>query len=551
MALAVLLGWAVPATAADPADVRSFLADLSPGLRSALSEVEEGPPVADRDPLDQLEAVFRACTPYLFQAGVLEVRTDPRWFSTLPGGGAGAPLLELRRWPGDTALALYAVPGGIGAEEGPAPSVAGARLEPADRVEGAYAEWRGTLETEAGERPVVWIAVAVPEAEGHLGALLIPGDAGLGAIGVEDLTVELRALLGRVAYSVEAWKQLQLPPAGQQFQPPLLGGTPGDKTEKEEPWQVARAATFTLGLPPGFRARRVDGEVPSPTEIPGDSLWFRGRFTDMEGTAVVVGDGIRAGYVAVVDPLPENWTSEQAPPLGAPQAKAAAVEPFPLIAQRSGAAQATAGRWVEEGFAGQWLVFRLLFEQNGIEIGLPVVSGWRSPSLYWIPATWRAGDKAPAPPPVDPAERFGIRFERLRPSEQADQPWTQGYLSAPGLRVEIPLGWFPAASLRSRDGYPVRFVEASGETRGLLTRLDAGQLPPGPEGWLESDHPGRHRAEREWYMESGERLFVAREGHGFLFEPSDIGSDEASELWRRLVESAQLMRSPRSGGDKH
>ena len=265
---------------------------------------------------------------------------------------------------------------------------------------------------------------------------------------------------------------------------------------------------------------------------------------------VVVGDGLRAGYVALVEPLPEGWSSGQRPPLGAPQAKAAATESFPLIADRAGAAGATAERWTEEGFAGDWLVFRLVFEQSGVEIGLPVLAGRRSPSLYWIAATWRAGNKPPAPPPVDPAERFGIRFERLRPTERIDQPWTQGYLSVPGMRVEIPLGWFPAASLRSRNGYPVRFVDASGATRGLLNRLDADRLPqiaPGSDGWLESDHPGRHRARRELYKESGERLFVAREGHGFLFEPGDTETDDARELWRRLVESAQLMRSGRSG----
>lgn len=509
--------------------------------------------MAGRDAAEQLEAVFRACTPYRFHVGALTVHTDTRWFSTLPAAEDGAPLLELRRWPGDTALALYAVPGAAGAEGNAAPSIAGARLEPVQRVEGEYAEWSGTLATEAGERPVVWIDVAVPGAPSHLGALLIPGDAGLGAAGIEDLLLELRATLGRVVYDLESWKRLRPAPAGQPLYPPLLGDTPGDKSEEEDPWQVARATTFTVGLPPGFRARRMDEGVPAPSEIPGGALWFRGRFTDMEKTTVVVGDEIRAGYIALVEPPPEDWISGRRPPVGAPGAEAAAVESFSLIAERAGADQATAERWKEPGFDGDWLVFRMLFGGEGVEIGLPVVVGRRSPSLFWIPATWRGADRPPAPPPVDPAERFGIRFERLRPTERVDQPWTQGFLSAPGLRVEVPLGWFPAASLRSRDGYPVRFLETSGKTRGLLTRFDADQLAgitPGSEGWLESDHPGRHRAARELYKESGERLFVAREGHGFLFEPAETDGEDAHELWGRLVESVQLMRFRRAEQDK-
>jgi len=525
--------------------VHSLLADLPAEVRAALGTAE-GPPVAGRKPLEQLEAVFQACTPYVFRAAALAVHTDPRWFSTMSASGPGAPLLELRRWPGDTALALYVVAGPIGPGQNGGPRVQGGRFELAEHVEGEYAEWRGTLETEAGERPATWVQVAVPESATHLGALLVPGDAGLGEVGIKDLTTELMAVLGRVTYDLDAWRKLQPPPPGEPLSPPRLGATPGDKTEEEEPWQVARATTFTVGLPPGFRARRMDAGVPPPSEIPGGSLWFRGRFTDLEQTTVVVGDETRAGYVALVDPVPGDWLEEPPPPLGAPGAKRAAAEPFPLIADRADASAASAERWTEEGYRGDWLVFRLRFDSHGIEVGLPVLEGRRSPSLYWIPATWRAGNRPPAPPPVDPAERFGIRFERLRPSEQVEQPWTQGYLSVPGMRAEVPLGWFPAASLRSRDGYPIRFQDRSGATRGTLSLLDAddaAQIAAGSGGWLESDHPGRHRAHRELYQESGERLYVAREGHGFLFEPADTSEGDARELWERLAESAQLLRS--------
>ena len=205
-------------------------------------------------------------------------------------------------------------------------------------------------------------------------------------------------------------------------------------------------------MPPGFRVRRVDGGVAPPRPLPGGLLWLRGRYVDGTDTEVAVGDGDRAGYVARVEAASEAWRAGEVPPVGLPDGSRLASEPFDLAAERTGARNARAERWHEEGFEGEWLVFRLGFDEDGIEIALPMISGRRSPSLFWIPATWRSDDRPPAPPPVDPAGRFGIRFERLTRGAQSRQPWTEGYLTVPGLRVELPKGWWPAAGLRSRDG---------------------------------------------------------------------------------------------------
>jgi hypothetical protein len=162
------------------------------------------------------------------------------------------------------------------------------------------------------------------------------------------------------------------------------------------------------------------------------------------------------------------------------------------------------------------------------------------------------GDQAPAPPPVDPAERFGIRFERLRATEMAGQPFTEGHLTAPGLRAEVPKGWFPLASLRSRDGYPVRFMDSSGETRGALVRLSDDELPAtdDPEGgWVEDEHPGRHRAVKVFTLPDGTLLLIAKEGHGFILAPYDLTDENDHARWKRLVESMQLMRSARKQKD--
>lgn len=205
---------------------------------------------------------------------------------------------------------------------------------------------------------------------------------------------------------------------------------------------------------------------------------------------------------------------------------------------------ASAERWREPGFEGDWLVFRLVFSNAGFEIGLPVLEGRRSPSLFWIPVTWRVAGEPPAPPPVDPAERFGIRFEQLTPSERGERPWMEGYLRTPGLRAEVPKGWFPAASLRSRNGYPIRFLERSGRTRGTVTRLEADEVPPASEseGWSPEEHAGRHGASAAWNQATGAQLLVAPEGHAYLFDPEDVGSAETREAWRLMLDSVQLTR---------
>jgi len=494
-----------------------------------------------------LDAVFQAATPYSFETGVLIAYTDSRWFSTQGPAGSGAPLLELRRWPGDSALALYVLDGPFGLERHQGgPQFAGADLALQPQSSEERMEWRGTLATDAGERDAIWIEIDIPGDGGNLGALLLPGDAGLGTAGKEDLTTELRAVLDRVRLHPEQWPRLQGIAPRVNLLVPLMGGTPGDKSESESPWQVARGSSFTIGLPPGFRARRMDGAVPSPIEIPGGLLWLRGRFEDIEGTAVAVGDDQRVGYVAEIRPLRKGWINGKEPPLGAPLAKATARQTYTLAAERTRANSAAAERWSEPGFSGEWLMFRLVFDEHGLEIALPMLEGRRSASLFWIPATWRPLDRPPAPPPVDPAERFGIRFERLRPSERSRQPWVEGYLDVPGFRAEVPKGWFPAASLRSHDGYPIRLVDGEGVTRGRLLRLTAAEIPPVAEPssvWQEIEKPGRHRAERLYKSADGSALFLAREGHAFLLEPGTAVEADAGELWRLLVQSVALQRS--------
>jgi hypothetical protein len=232
-------------------------------------------------------------------------------------------------------------------------------------------------------------------------------------------------------------------------------------------------------------------------------------------------------------------------PGAAPSATRAAAESFPVANERVGSRGAHAERWKEPGFEGDWIVFRLEFPDHGIEIGLPVLEGRQSPSLFWIPLTYRGPGQAPAPPPIDPAERFGIKFERFTRAEKSRHPWSEGYLTVPGMRVEMPMGWWPAASLRSSSGYPVRIVHDSGQELGFLVRLEADELPDvEAEGmtWEASGRAGVHRAESVYSNAEHDLLYVHRDGYGFFFRLT-VTSEEILGAWERMAETVQLMRT--------
>jgi hypothetical protein len=269
---------------------------------------------------------------------------------------------------------------------------------------------------------------------------------------------------------------------------------------------------------------------------------------DERGERVAVGDDRRVGYVAEVKPPSKDWVGGARPPYGAAAAVKRSAEAFDLLAERTGAKSVRVENWSEPGWSGEWLVCRIMFRSVGYEIALPVLSGELSPAVYWIAMTWRPDSKPPASPPVDPAQRFGIRFDRLRPTERTRQPWTEGTLWLPGLRTEVPKGWVPLATLRSSDGYPIRFVADTGSTVARLERLEADALPSAEElqrEWKPVTEFRLRRAARVY--RSGDRyLVVSAEGHGFLYEPLALGDapdDESRVFWVRMVRSSQLMRS--------
>ena len=525
---------ALVSAAAEPPP--SLLADLTSQERAAARAT-----LADGATPDAiLDAVFAAADVRSFDAGSFVIHADSRWFSSHPPAGAGAPRLELRRWPGDTVVALYVLAPTEGVRP---PLLGGSSFERSGA--GDDGTWNGTVVGEAGPRRALWRERAFEEAAGvRVAALVVAGDAGFGDSGVAGLEREALRLLERIEVRLDALRGDKPILASTPLLPPSLTLPPGDGAETDQPWQVAVGPEFTIGLPPGLRAARLDAGVGPQDAVRDATLWIRGRYVDEEGTRVVIGDAERFGYVARIAPLPEGWSGQSMPPRGAPTAELVAAQEFPTAVERCAASAAQAMRWTEPGFGGDWIVFRLAFVDHGIEIALPLLEGRRSPSLYWIPLTWRSQGLPPAPPPVDPAKRFGIRFERLLRADHSRTPWLEGFLYTPGLRVEVARGFLPSAALRSADGFPVRFVHESGGTRGTLRRLSVDEVTTRlavQEGLREAEHPKRHRARVVWVGAEGFRLFVAETGEGFLFErsPGDAAASDA-ELWELMLDSVRL-----------
>jgi hypothetical protein len=274
-------------------------------------------------------------------------------------------------------------------------------------------------------------------------------------------------------------------------------------------------------------------------------LWIRGRFTDRDGDMVVVGDTQRAGYVAGLARTDPEWTRSTRLPSGLTVGERIAIQDFEVARNRTGATAATAARWREDGFAGEWLVFRLVWEKSAMEIGLPMLSGRKSQAMFWLPATIRTAGRPPAPPPLDPAERFGITFERLTGTDRNENPWMEGFLTVPGLRIEIPLNWYPVNSLRTRDGFPIRLYDGNGKLCGILERVDEswfGRFDPAAGNWKSTPRPGRFRALAAWRDGAGAGLFRSKGGGGFLLKPA---ATAAGESWERMLGTVQIMRPGR------
>jgi hypothetical protein len=531
----VAAGLVLPgALAALAAPRPALLSDLSDDVLAAVGRQNQGSSAAAT-----LDAVFRATEPYVFSRAGVRAFTDTRWFQATSVEGPGAPALEVRRWPGDTILAFYEL-----APDGPAGSglPPGTKLGTRRSQAGTWSCVDGKLEAPRADFDVLWCE-AREGASRRIGALGIPGDAGLGEAAAPDLREGVLGVLRRTELDAEGSAVTAVPLL------PELTDPPRAADERRHGWGAFAGTDYTLGLPPGLRAIRLDAGVPPPRPMPSAVAWVRGRFDDREGKPVVVGDAQRAGYVAVLEPPAETWTAGVAPPLGAARSAERADEARldDMVREWTGASRAVVSHWKEEGFAGDWLVFRLLVGGRGIEIGLPVVSGWRSPALFWIPTTYRGAGRPPAPPPIDPAASLGVRFKRLTGTEAKRNALLEGYLVVSDLRLEVPRGWWPVANLGSRDGLPVTFIDDDGVVIGEVAKRPSGSedlTPRVEDGWQRAAKPSSQNAAAIWSVADGRAVLVAKEGHGYLLMPH-TDDPARREGWRRLRESADFIKAAR------
>lgn len=529
-ALAAALGcMSEAAAAAHP----GWLADLPDEIVDAVNRSGDDP--ADAEAV--LDRVLAAGGTFTFPGPGLSVVTDRRWFAIASVEGAGAPALELRRFPGDTTIAFYRLPGEGDAD---APRMAGLTVRPRGRTVGSWIAREGTLQTRGGAREVLWLTTGAPG--GSWGALGIAGDAGLGSAVLADMKDTILAVARHATFGGEA------PVSAVPLVPPDVSGPQALADETKLGWQVFQGPGFTLGLPPGLRAVRLDlGAVPA-RPMPFASVWIRGRFVDRDGSNVAVGDTRRVGYVSVQDEPDEVWRAGVAPPLGAPSAEKIDEAPLDdLVLAAVGASHATVGHWKEPGFAGDWLVFRLLARGRGVEIGLPVLTSWRSLALFWIPTTWRREGESPAPPPIDPARSLGVRFDRLAGADRSRSPLLEGTLYVADLRFDVPRGWWPVANLASRDGLPISLVDATGRRVGRIGLLDPGTATEAPSeetGWTLDSRPSAARARSVWVKPDGSAVLVSKDGHAFRFDPDGL-SGGALQSWTRMRESASFTKTAR------
>lgn len=540
-------------SAVEPITRDVHLADLPDETRS---EVERAIPESASE-AQLLAAIDRLAPKRRFELDVMAVEVDIRWYSETVDGDPLGPIAVLRRWPGDTILAFYVLDPSF--DDQRVPPLPGA-ITTLRRFAGAdWLEWHGRMSTVLGDQPWLWIVRGIEEGLPHLGALVLPGDAGLGPEATPALVEEARWIVAGVQIATQAWGDLPYAELDQPLVLPEIRAVPGATSEKSAPWKVASASGFTIGLPPGIRTMRLDAGAHAPSDIPGGLLWLRGRFDDIEGTQVIVGDGTRAGYVARLEASAKNWRTGKQAPVGAPTAKRLGSKGFPRAAERTGARSVNAERWSEPGFDGDWLVFRLAFKDEGYEIGLPVLEGWQSPSLFWIPFGWRRAGLPPASSPRDPTDRFGFRFVGAT-VQMGDVPSVfEGTLEVPGLRLRLPMGILPAPEEFSDDGYPIRLVTRNGFLVGTLTHIDA----PDATGFIaalpaltELEEAQRHHADRILANDEGWRLFVTSEGDLFGLEPGpELLSSEAlddaptfvtSKTWDAILESVRLVEGSSS-----
>ncbi|RMG46367.1 MAG: hypothetical protein D6718_05750 [Acidobacteria bacterium] len=408
-----------------------------------------------------------------------EIDVGPGWVVT--GGGDGGPILEATRFPGDTRLWIFPWtdpdPGALAS--GPLGIFGAAlrgRFAPCPTGSGGGFCRQGRIAVDLGAEAAALLAVRIagpgPDRP-SVAALGLAGDAGCGAPCRRDREEELARVLASLRPGAELpppqgeWS-LELPPG---WQPP---GAVAD--ESSAPWRgYLIGGDLRIDLPPGLTVAPIRRDFRDALAGPGTVLWFRGRFVDLDGKEVVIGDAGHAGLVelpgggAASLEAARREPSELAPRAD-PSARLLGATGLDAVLERAGTGQGgVIARFGGGAFPGQWLAMRVLAGGRAVDVVLPVSRGADSLSLLWIPLTVRPADRPGPPPPVDLGRRFRVAFRRFERSEDSADP-RGGILSARDVELAVPKGFGISLSGGSGDGFPIRLRARS--WRGAEGKLE-------------------------------------------------------------------------------
>jgi hypothetical protein len=392
-----------------------------------------------------------------------------------PAGLAGvAPAVLLRRFPGDTQLALYD-PGRSwssdaaanerfirerllagreaqqeGAPQDCSPAPAAARCERSRWTVSTGAEGRAPV-------GVTRLASAGVAGSREIWAIGLAGDAGCGSACGE---AALRALADQLA----AIDPAATPPGASLDGAcgwPVPSAFLADRVhrEREEPWRrIGIGEGLVIEVPPGVVAARVDRTFRDESAGRETVLWLRGSFEDQSGTTVTIGGPGWAGWVDS-RPLGDAPTrpdpSTVPPPRTDPGARRLAGADLTPARRAAGiAGEAVTARFAGDAFRGTWLVHRVRAGTRELEIALPIAAGEKGLAPLWIAITARPSASEPPPPPYDLARRFRVRLDRQAVSRSPADP-REGMLVGEGIRFLVPRGFRATLSGASADGFPV------------------------------------------------------------------------------------------------
>ena len=393
-----------------------------------------------------------------------------------PAGLAGAPpAILLRRFPGDTQLAVYD-PGRAWSEDAAASErfvrerlLAGREPRPEDApgaclpapADARCERSRWSVTAGAEGRAVVGVyrlAAAGAAGSREIWVVGLAGNAGCGGGCGDDAA---RALAEQIA----AIEPAAAPPGDPADAPcgwPVPAAFMAERShrEREEPWRrIGVGEGLVIEVPPGVVAARVDKGVPRRVGRPGDGA-VGARL--VRGPGWHVGPDRRPGLVRMGRPParrrfaggrgPVRYPPAPDRPGCAPSGQRRPDAGSPGRRARRGSGHGTLRRG--EAFRGTWLVHRVRIGARELEIALPIAAGEKSLAPLWIAITARASDSEPPPPPYDLARRYRVRLDRQAVSQSPADP-REGMLVGEGIRFLVPRGYRATLSGASADGFPV------------------------------------------------------------------------------------------------